>query len=88
MDTSAMIGFAAGVILIYLVGYLLMMPGKLALRLLINACLGGIGLMVVGMVGPVWGITVGVNLVTALTVGFLGIPGVVLLILLSHLFGL
>lgn len=42
MNTSAMVGFAAGLILIYLVGYLMMVPGKYALRMLMNACLGGL----------------------------------------------
>ena len=85
MNTSAMVGFAAGMILFYLVGYLMMVPGKYALRMLMNACLGGIGLLVVNMVGPVWGVTVGVNAITAMTVGFLGVPGVVLLVLLKGL---
>ncbi len=85
MNTSAMVGFAAGLILVYLVGYLMMIPGKYAIRMLINACLGGIGLLVVNMVGPVWGVAVGVNAITAMTVGFLGVPGVVLLVLLKSL---
>lgn len=42
-------------------------------------------MLVVNMVGPVWGVTVGVNAITAMTVGFLGVPGVVLLVLLKGL---
>ena len=82
MNIGALAGFAAGVILFYRVGDVLMVPGKYFLRLLINACLGGAGLWIVHSLGPVWGISLGINVVTALVSGFLGLPGVVLLMAL------
>ena len=82
MQLEAWVGFGAGVLLIYLVGYLLMVPGRYALRLLLNAALGGLGLIALHLLGPLWGLEVGLNAVTALAAGFLGIPGVVLLAVL------
>ena len=82
MNTGALAGFAAGVILFYLVGYVLMVPGRYLLRLMINACLGGLGLWAVHAFGSIWGISLGINPVTALVSGFLGLPGVVLLMAL------
>jgi len=83
MNTGALAGFAAGVILLYLVGYVLMVPGRYFLRFLVNAALGGLGLWLAACTGPIWGITLGINPITALVSGFLGIPGVVLLVALK-----
>lgn len=79
MNTGTLAGFAAGMILLYLVGYVLMVPRRYFFRLLINGGLGAIALWAACHLGPMWGITLGINPVTALAAGFLGIPGVVLL---------
>ena len=79
MNNSAAAGFAAGVILMYLAAYVMMIPGRYRIRLLVNACLGAAALGAAHALGPVWGISLGINAVTALVSGFLGIPGVVLL---------
>ena len=46
-----------------------------------NSVFGAILLMIVNYFGAYFGITIGINLLTALIAGILGIPGVVLMIL-------
>jgi inhibitor of the pro-sigma K processing machinery len=80
-DFNIIIAYLFGIFLIYLVGRMLLMPIKLVFRLVYNAILGGIMLMVLNFVGGYIGFTIAINPITALIAGFLGIPGVILLIL-------
>lgn len=77
--------FAVGLALICLTGYLLLVPMKLLWRLLAGGVLGAIALMVVNLVGALFGFSVCVNPFTAMAVGFLGLPGAVLVIVLQLL---
>ena len=57
-------------------------PLKLALKLLANTLLGFLALWVTNLLAGVTGFSIGLNIWNALTVGILGVPGVVLLLLL------
>jgi inhibitor of the pro-sigma K processing machinery len=59
---------------------LLVLPIKLIVRLVINGIIGAAALIVFNVFGSYIGVTIGVNPVTALIAGFLGIPGVLLMI--------
>ena len=77
--------FAVGLALICLTGYLLLVPMKFLWRLLAGGVLGELTLMLVNLVGGLFGFQVAVNPFTAMAVGFLGLPGAVLVILLQIL---
>ncbi len=79
------IAYALGLILLYLIGWLLLVPLKFLLRFLLNGLIGGVVLWLLNMVGGLIGVTVAINPVTALTVGFLGIPGLILILLLQFI---
>lgn len=49
--------------------------------LVINGLFGAVLLLIVNYFGAYFGITIGINLLTALIAGILGIPGVVLMVL-------
>lgn len=68
---------------VYIVGMLLVLPIKLIVKLVVNGVLGAIGLFLVNIIGSYFGLTIGINPITALVAGFLGIPGVILLIFLK-----
>ena len=57
-------------------------PLKLALKVLLNTLLGFAALFLLNLASPLSGFSLGFNLFNALTIGILGIPGLVLLILL------
>lgn len=80
-EFNVIFAYAFGIILIYLIGRIFLMPLKLVFRLIYNGIIGGIMLWVVNLVGGYIGFTIGINVITALVAGFLGIPGVILLIL-------
>ena len=79
------LAFAIGLGLMCLVGYLLLVPMRFLWRLAAGGVLGAIALMVVNVFGGMFGFSVAVNPFTALAVGFLGLPGAVLVIVLSFL---
>lgn len=80
-ELNVIFAYAFGIILIYLIGRMFLMPLKLVFRLIYNGIVGGIMLWIVNLIGGYIDFTIGINAVTALIAGFLGIPGVILLIL-------
>lgn len=58
-------------------------PLRLAVKLLLNTLLGFLALYLVGLTATWTGLSLGMNLWNALTVGILGLPGFVLLLLLQ-----
>ena len=61
-------------------------PLKLALKVLLNTLLGFAALFLLNLASGLTGLTLGLNLFNALTVGILGVPGLVLLVLLKLVF--
>ena len=75
--------FAVGLALICLTGYLLLVPMKFLWRLLAGGVLGALALLIVNLAGGLFGFSVNINPFTAMAVGFLGLPGAVLVIVLQ-----
>lgn len=80
---EVVIAYAIGLLLLYFLGWLLMKPLKALMKLFINALLGGALLWLINRLGSGIGIGIPLNFLTALTAGFLGIPGVLLILLLQ-----
>lgn len=72
-----LIAIVAMVILVKLFSW----PLKILGKLILNGVLGFILLMLVNFAGQYIGITIPVNAITALISGFLGVPGVIFLII-------
>lgn len=85
MDYSVLIAYAFGLVLLYIIGRILFVPVKFVLRLLYNGVIGGVMLWLLNVVGAYVGLHVNINPITALVAGFLGIPGVVLLVALKYI---
>ena len=79
------LAFAAGLLLMGFAGYLLLVPMRFLWRLVAGAVLGALVLMVINAVGSLINFSVAVNPFTALAVGFLGLPGAILLIVLQFI---
>lgn len=69
---------------VYIIGVLLVLPIKIIVKLVINGIIGAIVLFIINIFGGLLGITIGINPVTALTAGLLGIPGIILLLFLQY----
>lgn len=72
------VSFAIGLTLLCLIGYLLLVPMRFMWRLLAGGVMGALALMLVNLLGGLFGFAVAVNPFTAMAVGFLGLPGAAL----------
>ncbi len=87
LDFNSVLAFAFAALLLYLIARILLVPFKLIIKLVINALIGGVLLIIFNLLGAPLGLHVGINVITALVVGFLGIPGLILLILIQLILG-
>lgn len=85
IEYNIIIAYLIGLFLLYLLGWLLVVPRKILLRIIINGIIGGLILFIINLIGKSLGLYIAINPVTALVVGFLGIPGIILLIILQHI---
>ena len=81
MDIKTISIYIACLIGILIIGKIFIVPIKWILKLLINSILGALVLYLINILGTIWGLHIGINAITAIIVGLLGIPGVILLIL-------
>lgn len=59
---------------------------RIVFRILYNGIIGGISLFLINMAVGLFGYHIALNVLTALLAGFLGLPGIVLIILLQTMF--
>ena len=85
MDYAAILAFAFGLLLLYVVGRALIVPLKIVIRLVYNALIGGVVLLLLNFIGGYFGLHIALNPVTALIVGFLGVPGIIMLLVLQYI---
>ena len=76
----------AAVLAVLLVLRLFAAPLRLALKVLVNTAIGFLALIVVNLTAAITGVAVGVNLINAVVIGVLGLPGFVLLLLMQWMF--
>ena len=81
MELPIFVAYAVGIVLILVLGRILVFPLKVVLKLVYNGLIGGLALWLVNLIGAPLGFILPITVWTALLVGWLGIPGVVLLIL-------
>lgn len=76
-------GWAAAAVIVLVALILLRRPLQALLRLLARMAVGLAGLLAFSQVGGLIGVTLGVNLLNALVVAVLGVPGFGLLLMLN-----
>lgn len=84
IELNVILAYVFGLVLLYLLGWVFIISTKLLIKLIINSVLGAIFLIIFNLTaGTFFDFSIGVNPVNALIVGFLGIPGMLLLIVLK-----
>ena len=83
MEKIVVIGLIALAVL--LVFKLFSLPIRLIFRFLLNTAAGFILLLLFNYIGMYLGLTLGINILNALVIGILGLPGLVLLLVLKWL---
>lgn len=84
VEMSVFLTFGGTLILLFLLGKTLLIPVKFVLKMAVNSLIGGIILVVLNALGSTVGLMIPLNLVNAVTVGILGVPGVIMLILFCN----
>lgn len=79
---TEILAFLGAMIVLFIILKIISLPIKLIIKLLINALVGGVILFLINLTGL---IVIDITWISALIVGFLGIPGVIIVILLHFL---
>lgn len=84
MDLNLLLAYGFGLLLIYIVARILFLPLKIVWVVLANGVVGGLTLWAANLAGAYFGFHLGLNPVTALAAGVLGLPGFALLVALKY----
>ncbi|MBQ9297741.1 MAG: pro-sigmaK processing inhibitor BofA family protein [Clostridia bacterium] len=87
MESNILVAYFIGIIVIFFVGRLFIVPLKYIFKLILNSIFGGVFILLINLIGGNFGFHIGLNLITAIFVGLLGIPGSIVLILLKLMLG-
>ena len=79
------LSFCAGILVLYIICKIFSAPLKLIGKLVVNALIGALVLIVFNFIGGKFGFSIALNPITALVTGVLGAPGVILLLVLQWL---
>lgn len=85
VDLNVVLAVIFGVFVVYFVGRMLVTPARLVLRLVTTATVGAVALLVFNLGAGIFSFSIGVNMVTALVVGYMGLPGLAMLVLLQRM---
>lgn len=85
IDKITLISYICVSILVYLIMCKFLKPLKLIIKILLNSFCGILLLLTLNSIGRFSGIYLGVNPLTAVTVGLMGVPGMLLMVLLNML---
>ena len=85
LDLSVFLTYAGAIILLFIFGKLFLWPLKIILKLAVNSLIGGAAILLINIIGAEIGIIISLNMLNALIVGVLGLPGAILLIVLTIL---
>ena len=86
LDTNG-ITYLACICFLFLFGRIFIVPVKKILKLVLNSIIGGIVIFIINLVGASFGFHIGLNFFTSIVIGFLGLPGAVILIIIKLLVG-
>ena len=75
--------YVGAIVLIFLVGKIFLWPLKIVLKLAASSLIGGLAILLINWLGAGFGVLIPLNLISAVIVGVLGLPGVVLLLILT-----
>ncbi len=85
IDLNIILAFIFGLMVLYLLARVLVYPMRVLVKVVGNSLVGAVLLIFFNLVGGLVGLSVGVNVVSALVVGFLGVPGLITLLIVQRL---
>ena len=85
MEMSVLLTYAGAIVLLLVLGKLFLWPIKMVFKIAVNSIAGGIVILAINYIGAYFGVMIPLNMINALIVGVLGIPGAVLLLIFNIL---
>lgn len=83
LELNMVIAAIFGLFVFYYLVKLLAAPARALFRIILTGVVGAVILFVFNLVAGFFSLTIGVNAVTALIVGFMGLPGLVMLVVIQ-----
>ena len=83
MEGNTILVYVACIIFLFIFGRIFVLPLKSILKLIVNSILGALLIWFINLIGGAFGFHIGLNLVTSIVIGILGLPGAILLIVLK-----
>ena len=74
MEINSIIVYLACIIFLFLHGKFFILPLRIIFRIIGNSILGGILILITNVIGGVFNFHIGLNIITAIVTGILGIP--------------
>lgn len=82
---SVVMAFGLGLALMYIIGWILLVPMRFMWRMMVGSLLGALILWIVNQFEPITGFTLPLNPFSAIAIGFMGLPGLGLVAALNIL---
>lgn len=79
MDINNIITYIACIFFLFMFGKIFIVPIKTILKLIVNSVLGGLIIFIINLIGVAFGFHIGLNIITSIFVGLLGIPGAIVI---------
>lgn len=81
------ITYLACICFLFIFGRIFIVPIKKVLKLVFNSFLGGLLIWIINLVGANFNFHIGLNFLTSILIGILGLPGAVFLVIVRLLLG-
>lgn len=85
MEFNNIIAFIACLFFLFIIGKIFIVPLKTIFKFILNSIIGGLIIYLINFIGGYFGFHIGLNIITSVFVGLLGIPGVIVVILIKLL---
>ena len=85
LEYNSIIAFIACLFFLFIFGKIFIVPLRTILKFIMNSVIGGIIIFLINLVGEFLNFHIGLNIITSIIVGLLGIPGSILIILIKLL---
>lgn len=84
-EDMAYLSFFIAFVILYVILKVLSLPVKIIIKLLANALIGGVVLFLINLIGTPFGLVLDITWLTSVIVGFFGVPGVIIVMILQLL---
>lgn len=85
MDFNSIVAYIACIFFLFMFGKVFIVPIKTILKLVLNSVLGGLVIFLINFIGSFLNFHIGLNLITSIFIGILGIPGAIVIVVIKLL---